>query len=172
MAGTDTRIVVSDTSVLVNFLRIDRMDLIANVSYDVLATDHVGDEISDTYADQQVRYQAAQTDGIIYQVSLTDSQELEIFGALAASGRLGSGECSAIACAVHNGYALAIDDRLAAREAMKVSSGLEIIRTQDLIVEMINQKLLSIENADSIKMDWEQNHRFKLKIESFAELVN
>ena len=136
MAGKDTGIVVSDTSVLVNFLRIDRMDLIAHVSYNVLATDHVGDEISDVYAEQKSRYDAALADGIISQVSLTELQELEIFATLAAPGRLGSGECSAIACAVHHGYALAIDDRLAAREAIKVESGLEIIRTRDLIVEM------------------------------------
>ena len=91
---------------------------------------------------------------------------------LAASGRLGKGECSAIACAIHRGYALAIDDRRAAREATAAFSDLEIVRTQDLIVSMIDQNLLSIAEADAIKDEWEQRHRFRLTISSFAELLS
>ena len=82
---------VSDASVLINFLRIDRMDLIAAVSYEFMATDHVADEISDIYPEQQVRYQAALDRGAVAQVSLTDLDELELFAMLAASGRLGKG---------------------------------------------------------------------------------
>ena len=134
-------ILVSDASVLINFLRIDRMDLIAAVSYEFTATDHVADEISEVYPEQQVRYRAALDRGVVAQVSLTDPDELEFFAMLAASGRLGKGECSAIACAIHRGYALAIDDRRATREAT-ARSDLEIVRTQDLIVRMIKQKAL------------------------------
>ena len=164
-------ILVSDASVLINFLRIDRMDLIAAVSYEFIATDHVADEISEAYLEQRVRYQAALDRGAVAQVSLTDPDELELFAMLAASGRLGKGECSAIACAIHRGYALAIDDRRATREAT-ARSDLEIVRTQDLIVSMINQNLLSIVEADVIKDEWEQRHRFRLTISSFAELLS
>ena len=52
-------ILVSDASVLINFLRIDRMDSIAAVSCEFMVTDHVADEISEVYPEQQVRYQAA-----------------------------------------------------------------------------------------------------------------
>ena len=52
-------ILVSDASVLINFLRIDRIDLSAAVSYESMATDHVADEISEAYPEQRVRYQAA-----------------------------------------------------------------------------------------------------------------
>ena len=143
-------ILVSDASVLINFLRIDQMDLIAAVSYEFMATDHVADEISEVYPEQRVRYQAALDRGAVAQISLTDPGELEFFAMLAASGRLGKGECSAIACAIHRGYALAIDDRRATREAT-ARSDLEIVRTQDLIVRMIKQNLLSIAEADAIK---------------------
>ena len=87
-----TRILVSDTSVLVNFLWIDRMDLIGEVSYEFFATDHVEDEITQSYAEQQARYQAALAEQIITQVSLTDMSELDLFGKLSNSGRLGAGE--------------------------------------------------------------------------------
>ena len=163
-------ILVSDASVLINFLRIDRMDLIAAVSYEFMVTDHIADEISEVYPEQQVRYQAALDRGAVAQVSLTDPGELELFAMLAASGRLGKGECSAIACAIHRGYALAIDDRRATREAT-ARSDLEIVRTQDLIVSMIKQNLLSIAEADAIKGEWEQRHRFRLTISSFAEFL-
>lgn len=43
-------IVVTDTSVLINFLHIDRTDLIAGHSHDLLATHHVAAEISDPRA--------------------------------------------------------------------------------------------------------------------------
>lgn len=48
-------IVVADTSVLVNFLRIDRMDLIGAHPASFIVTDHVAIEIADTYPDQQAR---------------------------------------------------------------------------------------------------------------------
>ena len=172
MAVSSTPILVSDSSVLINFLRINRMDLIAAVSYELMATDHVADEISEVYPEQRARYEAALDRGTVAQVSLTDPDELALFGVLAASGRLGKGECSAIACAIHRGYTLAIDDRRATREATAARSDLEIVRTQDLIVSMINQNLLSIAEADAIKDEWEQRHRFRLKISSFAELLS
>ena len=158
-------ILVSDASVLINFLRIDRMDLIAAVSCEFMVTDHVADEISEVYPEQHVRYQAALDRGAVAQVSLTDPDELELFAMLAASSRLRKGECSAIACA------LAIDDRRATREAAVARLDLEIVRTQDLIVSMIKQNLLSIAEADAIKGEWEQMHRFRLTISSFAELL-
>ena len=63
-----TGIVIADTSVLVNFLRIDRMDLIGGYPAAFIATEHVGTEISDDYPDQQTRYQAALSAGILTEV--------------------------------------------------------------------------------------------------------
>ena len=44
MLVPSSTIVVSDTSVLINFLRIDRMGLLAALPYAFLATNHVGAE--------------------------------------------------------------------------------------------------------------------------------
>ena len=52
-------VVVTDTSVLVNFLCIDRMDLIARHSYRFMITSHVVEEITDHYPEQQARLNAA-----------------------------------------------------------------------------------------------------------------
>ena len=46
MGASPSTVVVTDASVLVNFLRIDRMDLIAGHSHAFIVTDHVADEVS------------------------------------------------------------------------------------------------------------------------------
>lgn len=172
MVHAKPAIIVSDTSVLVNFLRVDRMDLIGDLSHDVIATDHVALEVTDHYPDQQARLAAALSDGRIAQVSVTDPVELTLFGRLSSSGRLGSGECSAIAIASHQGHILAIDDRRAANQARRVDGQMQIVGTQDLVVSMIQEKLLDVQEADSIKDMWANHHQFRLKIASFGDLLS
>ena len=87
--------VVTETSVLVNFLRIDRMDLIAGHSHAFIVTDHVADEVSDRYPDQQQRFASAVEAGALSQESVKSPAEITLFGTLSASGRLGVGKCSA-----------------------------------------------------------------------------
>ncbi len=68
---TKPAIIVTDTSVLINFLRIDRTDLTASHSHDFLATDHATAEISDRYPDQQQRFAEALDAGIISETRVT-----------------------------------------------------------------------------------------------------
>ncbi|MCI0525811.1 MAG: hypothetical protein L0Y75_11155 [Acidobacteria bacterium] len=168
-------IVVADTSVLINFLRIDRMDLIGAHPASVIATDHVAAEIADTYPDQQARYAAALSAAQISEERIDDPAELELFLRLAAHGRLGAGERSAIAVALNRKCALAIDDSRAIQagiaEAGVAGSPLSIVRTQDIVVELIRKGAISIRAADAILVDWAANHRFKLKIASFQDLL-
>ena len=171
VGGARPAIIVTDTSVLINFLRIDRTDLIAGHSHDFLATDHVAAEISDRYPEQQQRFAAVLDAGFISVTSVTTPEELQLFATLFATGRLGAGECSAIALAVHRGYILAIDDRVAIRHAHRTDAALRILSTQDLMVSMIREGLLEIEEADRIKREWERRHRFRLGLDSFRELV-
>ena len=83
----------------------------------------------------------------------------------------GAGECPAIAIAVHRGYILAIDDRLAAKHALRIDATIRIISTQDPMVSMIREGLLATEEADSIKRQWAARHRFLLKLDSFESLL-
>ena len=89
MAAGQPEIIVTDASILMNFLRIDRMDLIAGHSHDFVVTDHVASEISDRYPEQQQRFGEAAGRGAISQTSITSLEELSLFGSLSASGRLG-----------------------------------------------------------------------------------
>ena len=58
-------IIVTHTSVLINFLRIDRIDLIADHSHAFLATDHVANEVSNRYPDQQRRFASSLDSGAL-----------------------------------------------------------------------------------------------------------
>jgi hypothetical protein len=172
MGDGGTLIVIADTSVLVNFLRIDAMTLLGRVSRSIVITEHVQVEVTEDYADQRDRLAAALADGQVAQVALTSEGELAVFGSLLGDGRLGSGECAAIACAIAGGHALAIHDRRAGNEALRVDANLPILRTQDLVLMMIKEQILTIAQADAMKETWEREHRFRLAFASFGDILD
>lgn len=83
--------IVLDTSVLLNFLRINRLNLIAWHSYNYIVTDHVASEITDHYPKQQERFAEAKANETLRQISVTNPTELAIFASLEHSGKLGAG---------------------------------------------------------------------------------
>lgn len=163
-------VVIADTSVLINFLAVDRMDLIERHGCCFLITNHVRNEVLEHYREQFVRLQTALEQGCLKEISVTDQREVETFGKLTNTG-FGNGECSAIAVAVHRGYTLAIDDKQAVKRAVASFSTINVISTQDLMVSMIKTGLLSTDEADGIKDQWASAHKFLLKISSFSDLV-
>ena len=170
LGNGETSVIVTDASVLLNFLSIDRMYLLDRHSHDFIVTDHVAAEVADRYPDQRHRFAAAVDAGAVLQETVTNAEELSLFGSLSASGRLGAGECSAIAVAVHRRLVLAIDDRQAAKQARRIDQTLRILTTQDLMVSMIGEGLLDFDEADNIKCDWAARHRFRLKLRSFRDI--
>lgn len=164
-------ILVTDTSVLVNFLRVDRMDLIRAVSPRFLVTEHAATEITEVYGEQVARFDAALAAGCFEICRVEAEAALDLFGHLTATTRLGVGESATIAHALAIGAGVAIDDRRARNEALRISSELSILSTADLVVLMIREHLLTVGQADKVKYDWAENHRFRLKISSFADLL-
>jgi predicted nucleic acid-binding protein len=161
---------VLETSVLVNFLAVDRVDLLAvHPSYRFIITDHVRGEITSYYSEQFERLESAMS-ASVFGVSPVDSLD-PTFVTLVTDGRLGVGECAAIALAVARGWSLVIDDKRAARAAQKVSPGLKIECTETLIVSLIKASILDVASADLLKREWEAKYRFKLTFGSFAEKV-
>jgi predicted nucleic acid-binding protein len=169
-------IVVADTSVVINFLKIDRMDVIGACPRRFLATDHVAAEIADSYPEQQVRYQAAVRAQHLEICKVVDPVEVALFASLKPGQRLGTGECSAIAVAINRRFGLAIDDsravKRALREAGLAAHALEVLRTQDVMLMLLRAKVLDVAEADGIKQTWAQRHRFRIKANSFADLLD
>lgn len=160
-----------DTSVLINFLKIDRIDLLKKCSCSFFVTDHVQDEIATHYPDQCTRLEAALGEKVLQKANVETPREFALFAELSKSGQLGSGECAAIAIASHRGYYLAIDDNQAIKKTSELLLPHLILRTQDLILLMIQEHLLEIDEADTLITVWATQHRFKLKIKSFRELI-
>ena len=169
----NNKIVILDTNIVINFLKIKRVDLLRQHPFEFKITDHILDEI--TYEKQRDLLEKSISDGTFEQVSLATMEELVIFAKLTSRGNLGMGECSAIAYAIYHKHTLAIDDGLATKVAKNMAEelmvGLEVLSTQDIILSLINEGILSISEADEIKDDWALNHRFKLKIDSFSSLI-
>ena len=89
----------------------------------------------------------------------------------AATGRLGAGECSLIAVSLQRGYTLVIDDRVANRLARRLAPALHIITTHDFVVSTIRHDLPDVDEADRIKHQGSDRHRFGVKLDNFADLL-
>jgi predicted nucleic acid-binding protein len=151
------------------------MDLIARHPHRFLATNHVEAEITAFYPQQQSDYQACVSAGEIDTCSVVDTDEVNLFLKLRQSNRLGYGECSAIAVALTRHHAIAMDDNRAVSRALceagLVGTTLQVLRTPDVMVDLIRSGVLTIAEADVIKDAWAQHHRFRIKAASFADLL-
>ena len=178
-------LIAVDTCVLINFLRINRMDLIGRYPGKFFTTDDVANEIiyDDRYANERILYKEALRDGRLVQVDMT-FREMEIrrmlrsvpLGSRSQKKKpLGRGERSAIAVAIIRKYSLATDDEDAIRcipdLAAIFGNQLSNLRTQDIMVELIKRQVLSVKQADVILAVWKGKHKFDLKIESFRKLL-
>lgn len=164
-------IVIADTSVLINFLAIHRMDLIERHPCRFFITDHVSREVTEHYQEQCSRLKEALEQSILEEISITNQEEIETFAKLTSQENLGIGECACIAVALHRGYTLAIDDKKAIKQARLFCPSIGITGTEDLIVSMIKAGLITVHEADAIKNEWASTYKFRLKIYSFSDLI-
>ncbi len=163
--------VIIDTSTLINFLRIGRVDLLAGLTtYRFHVTDHVAAEVTTHYPSQLANLEFALWAGHLGEVSLIEAAEHVVFAEM-KKHRLGDGECAAIAAASVRKSVLAIDDVRARKKASAHDPRLVFRDTVGFIVEAIHAGLLTVAEADAIKADWEANHRFRLKFASFGEVI-
>jgi predicted nucleic acid-binding protein len=165
-------IAVSDTSVLINFLAVSRVDLLVH-EYQVLITNHVRREVTLHYPEELARLEEALNSGQLTEIVVATREELETFANLigSPSKRLGAGECAAIAAAIHRNVPITIDDRVAIRHLQNQYPMCKVETTQSLIVRLIRNGAISIGIADQLKSEWENKFRFRLKVSSFAELL-
>lgn len=165
---------IIETSVLINFLRIGRTDLLGrHPGYRFVVIDYVKAEITTHYGAQVATLEAALQSGELFpdippnQVTM---QELSLFSSMAGR-RIGTGERAAIAAAVARGLPLAMDDERAWKRAAAFCPATTRESTVSLMVSLIKAGVIDVAAADVIKADWEANHRFRLRFASFAEVT-
>lgn len=172
--GTDApQLLIIDSSVLINFLCIDRADLLARPGAQALVTEHVVAEVTADYPEQVQSLTTALQAGHLQVLPIDDPNELAAIAALrrTTNSRLGIGECSAIAIAVFRGLRIAVDDGAAIKHIKRELPGLQIYTTQDLMVALVRGGRLSVAEADSMAVTWSTQHSFTLKIRSFQDLL-
>jgi predicted nucleic acid-binding protein len=109
--------------------------------------------------------------GHVVEITLHAPADLTVFAELKAL-RLGDGECASIAAALNRGLPLAIEDNRARKKAVARNPSFQFLDTVGLMVEAIQASLLTVAEADAIKVDLDTNHRIiKKHFSSFAELI-
>jgi len=161
-------LVFVDASTLINFLRIDRLELLTKCWTKLSIVEEVLLEITDP--DQLAILQKAldAEDISIYRV--TGLSDIELGTTLYDKHGLGRGESFSFVAAKREKASLAIDDVRAIKQALRHVPGVPILKTPDLLVQAIRLSRLTVSEADAIKDEWAVKYRFRLTFESFSEL--
>lgn len=160
--------VVVDTSLLLNFLKIGRLDLLCRgAGYRITITEHIRAEVKKPK--QAMMLEEAIESTWIEEVTLDDPRGLEQFAVL--EGVLGRGEAAAIALAESRGWALGLDEKGRARREAEARLGRDrILNTPGVLLRCIRREELSVEDADRLK-DRLAEARFAIRLESFRDLL-
>jgi predicted nucleic acid-binding protein len=162
------RLVLTDTNILLNLAIVDRLDLLG-VFPDLRfsAPRVVFDEVLSPR--ERTRVEGAVARGLLPEIAFDDIDTLALFSQLLRI--MEQGEAACLALAVQHGAWIASDEKRAfRREAERLLGPGRILSTPGLIVLAIRRKILSLEEADSIKKLLEQR-RFRMTFGSFAEVV-
>lgn len=168
MPATPVQVVISDTSVLLNFMHIERLDLLENLpGYAFHVSEHVVAEV--TRPDQAALLAASLEAGKIQLVTMQDATEISRYAELRHF--LGDGEAATLAIAEKRGWMVACDEKKRFRREAEASIGAKrILNTVSLFVLAILKDRLTIAEADVLK-DRLAKRRYRINIGSFAELM-
>ena len=159
--------IVLDASVLLNFVKIGRIELLGQLDTSVVLLDQVLDEVR--RPKQREAVEDAVKAGILDLQSVRDPVEVALFANLRTDGRLGAGECAVLAVALTRNWAAGLQDRRARNEGQRRREDLALCQTEDLVLKLIQSGYLSLEEADGFLIEWATKHRFKSRLTSFYE---
>jgi len=154
-----------DTSVLLNFLKAQRIDLLRACTARLVIPAEVRSEVR--RPDQVVALDAALSAGWLIEETMTATAEVALFAQLAARGSLGVGERAVIAMAVSRGWGAALQDKPACEEALRRNKAVELHSTESFVREAISHGVITYEDADALLLEWRTQHRFRSLLTSF-----
>ena len=169
MEQQDPTPIVLDTSILLNFVKIGRVELLGQLGTSVVLLDQVFDEVRRPKQRKVVK--DAVTASTLDLQSVRNPVEVALFTELRAGGRLGAGECAVLAVALTRNWVAGLQDRRAGTEGQRRCEDLVLYQTEDLVLKLIKTGYLTIEEADGFLAEWAEKHRFKSKITSFRDLM-
>lgn len=160
--------VCTDACVLINLARVSRLDLFGQIQ-DMLfhAPQEVLNEV--TEPGQMTKVEGAIESGVLHPLKIVAVEELESMAEYVE--QFGKGESACLAVAIHRHWVVATDETKDRRLSREIATrGIKLINTPGILLKAIRHGSLSVQAADLIKAELEEN-RFKMSFKSFQELV-
>lgn len=161
-------LIVADTSFLVNFLHLNRMDLLGDLGlYAFHVPNHVIAEVK--YDEQRTRLNAAIDGGILTELEITDQVEIALYADLRRF--LGDGESACLSVAVTRRWAVAADEKGRLRREIVARLGeTYLLNTPGALVAALRAGILSVSEAEDIRRELARR-RFVMKVPPFGDLL-
>lgn len=168
MTATRRRMVVVDTSVLINLCHVRRLDILGGLQgFEFLIPPEVLEEIP--RPEQRSQVQAALTAGWIQVRELEGAEELGLMAEFLGLA-MGSGESAALALAAATQAAVACDELGRFRNLAAARLGPHrLVNTVGLVVLALDAGVIALAEADALLPVWADN-RFRLAFASFGEV--
>ena len=170
-SGESQRTIIVDASVLINFLKIGRLDLLKRLpGYGFRIPEEVYREVSDV--SQRRVLDLALQEGWIEQISFSEIEELRAYDQYRR--QMDAGEAACLAVAVCRRWILACDESRKKRVYREVQEKLgagHLLNTPGVLVKLIQAGLLDVQEADLIKEELARN-RFRMTFSSFQDLLD
>lgn len=162
-------LVVADTSFLVNFLAINRMDILAGLrDFAFRVPNHVVAEVE--YEDQKERLHAALAAGVLGEIEITDLPEIALYAELRAF--LGDGESACLAVAATRRWVIATDEkRRLSREIFGRLGEGYMLDTPGALVAALRAGILSVREAEAIREELARHRFLMTDVPPFEELL-
>lgn len=147
--------VVVDACFAINFLAIDRTDLLAELEpYRFHVPSEVEREIEREV--QRRRLQRAFREGTLNRLEITDQEE--IARSVELRSVFGAGESMAVAVAESRGWVVATDEKRKLRHLILDALGEDfLLNTEGVLVEAINQGLLTVPQGEGVRGELSNN---------------
>jgi len=166
--------VIVDSSTLFNFVKVNRLDILKKLRNYSFRIPYVVIKEFSKGSDRKRLLHAIESKHI--KTETMDLAESRISSKLLIPHRLRpmihEGESPVLAISINRKWKIAIDER-AGREIVRREIGGEyIIQTKDLLLEAIKKQIITVETADQIKSELEDQYCFRIKgFKSFRDFT-
>jgi len=161
-------LVVADASFLINFLAVDRMDILGKFpGLRFHLVNHVRAEVRDD--EQRARLGAALDGGLITEIEITDHAELRLYDEFRRF--LGDGESASLALAVNRRWVVAADEKRRFRRELFARLGEDyLLNTLGALLTAIRKGVITVADAETLRRRLREN-RFAMEPTPFDDLL-
>ena len=162
-------LVVADSSFFINFLVVDRMDILSRLpQFRFHVVNHVVAEIR--YESQRARLQAATESGGVTEIEITNPVEILLYDEVRKF--LGDGEAASLAVAISRRWVIAADEKGRFRRELFSRLGEDyLLDTLGTLIIAIREGVIPVAEAETLRARLRE-HRFDMDPTPFDELLS